>query len=178
MNHQPFETWILEGSPLSISQDKDLREHLLTCQKCCLLSTSLTAVVKQIRTLPASSPKSGFTNRWKAQAADRQAKALEQQSRRFLYGIAILTVTLLVIVLLYAIVKDSPMSWLVGFMQFGVEAIINLRQIQHTVNTWMQIVPIPIQIAIWVPIATAFCLLGLTWVITLWRIPTQGVQVV
>lgn len=178
MNHQPFETWIIEGSPLSTSQDKDLKDHLLTCQKCSLLSTSLTAVEKQIRTLTASSPKPGFTNRWKALAVERQARALEQQSRRFLYGIVILTITLLVMVLLYAVLKGSPMGWLVGFMQTGVEAVVNLRQIQHTINTWMQIVPLPIQIAIWVPIATAFCLLGLTWVITLWRIPTQGVQVV
>jgi hypothetical protein len=176
MNHQPFENWILEGSPLSNSQDKELHDHLLTCQKCTSLYSALTAVEREIRTLSVKSPRSGFTNRWKELAVERQAKALEEQSRRFLYGIAISAGVLLASFLLYTIFNGSPMSWLTGFMRTSVETIVGLKLLQHTITTWMRIVPLSIQLAIWIPIATIFGFLGLTWVIALWRIPTQGVQ--
>jgi hypothetical protein len=177
MNHQPFETWIVEGSPLSVTQDKELHDHLLTCQKCCILSTSLKAVERHIKTLPVKNPRAGFTDRWKEQLVERQARALERQSRRLFYGMAIAAGLLLVMVVLYLVFNGSPMSWFIGLMEVSVDTIINLRILQHTITTWMRTVPWTIQLAIWIPITTVFGFLGLTWVIALWRIPTRGVQI-
>ncbi len=176
MNHQPFETWITEGSPLSAPQDKELRDHLLTCPRCCTLNTSMKAVERYIKSSPMKSPRAGFTDRWKELAVERQARALEQQSRRFLFGIIISAGILIVIATFYAVFSGSPLAWLIGLMETGVETIVDLRLVQHTIATWIRIVPLPIQLVIWVPAATIFGFLGMTWVIALWRIPTQGVQ--
>lgn len=176
MSHQPFETWIVEGSPLSNTQDKELREHLQTCPKCSTLESSLREVEWEIRTLPVKQAKPGFTGRWKELAIERQARALEQQSRRLLFGMAVAVGILMMMAALYFVLKGSPMNWLIEMMETGVETFVGLRHLQHTILSWMRTVPVPIQLAIWIPITTIFSFLGLTWVVALWRIPTQGVQ--
>lgn len=115
--------------------------------------------------------------RWKELAVERQARALEQQSRQLLIGMAIAAGVLLLTTLLYFVLNGSAMTWLIGFIETGIETIVGLKHLQHTIFSWVRAVPAPIQLAIWIPIATTFGFLGLTWVVALWRIPTQGVQV-
>lgn len=177
MNHQPFETWILEGSPLSCSQEKELQTHLLACTKCSELKTSLMAVERHIKSLPLLEPKAGFASRWKELAIQRQVRALELQSRRLLFGMLVTAGVLLVITGIYMVFNGSPLSWFIGLVETGVAAIVNLKHLQHTIFSWMRTVPMTIQLAIWIPITTIFGFLGMTWVIALWRIPTRGVQV-
>jgi hypothetical protein len=177
MNHQPFETWIVEGSPLSKTQDKELWDHLSTCNKCNSLNASMQEVERQIKSLPVMRPKIGFTSRWKDLAIERQARALEQQSRRLLYGMAAAAALLLVLVVINLVFNGSPMSWFIGLMETCVETIVGLKVLQNAIFAWIRTVPLTIQLAIWIPITTIFGFLGMTWVIALWRIPTQGVQV-
>lgn len=177
MNHQPFETWIISGDALSNTQEEELGEHLATCKKCSIISASLQEVEIQIKSLPVMRPKAGFTSRWKELALERQARALEQQSRRLLTALIIAAGFLLILVGLNLVFNGSPLRWFIGLMEICVETIVGLKVLQNAIFAWIRTVPVTIQLAIWIPITTLFGFLGMTWVIALWRIPTRGVQV-
>ena len=60
MNHQPFETWLLEEQPLNIEQKRELKAHLQACKYCnALFETGLALNSKKM-----VSPAAGFTARF------------------------------------------------------------------------------------------------------------------
>ncbi len=77
--HQPFETWLLAGEPLTDDQAHALRDHLHDCADCQQLETAWNGVRQTFRVTPEVAPAPGFTARWQTRLA---AQRLERQRRQ------------------------------------------------------------------------------------------------
>jgi hypothetical protein len=90
MEHQPFETWLLEDEHLTPEQQRDLRRHAAACSQCAMLASANLA----LRAAPVARPASGFTLRFERRlAAERKI-----QKRRAMIGAVLLTVASLGII--------------------------------------------------------------------------------
>ncbi len=116
MNHQPFETWILSGEPLSPDDRRALEAHLHTCEACRSLHEALFAVESAFRATPAPRPAEGFSLRWKARL-EAERRRIERRQAWFLLAlsaVAMLAVTGMLLAGMF-LTFESPVDWLVAF---------------------------------------------------------------
>ena len=78
MNHLPFEEWLLNETPVTPEQQRDLDLHLRTCAAC----SALAETGRMLSTSKMAVPMPGFTTRFQARLAER--KVVER--RRKLWG--------------------------------------------------------------------------------------------
>ena len=65
MNHQPFETWLLDDKVLTAAEKRELNSHLRTCKTCSALAETGLA----LRSARAVSPAPGFALRFQHRLA-------------------------------------------------------------------------------------------------------------
>lgn len=65
MNHQPFESWLLNDQPLTPIEKRDLDAHIRICKYCAALAE--TGI--ELRSMRTISPKPGFADRFKKRLA-------------------------------------------------------------------------------------------------------------
>lgn len=79
MKHQPFETWLFETLDLSLSQSKELEEHLSLCDRCSSLAAAWNEVEGRMRSTTYATPAPGFGKRWQAHLAQNRRVADQRQ---------------------------------------------------------------------------------------------------
>ncbi len=82
MDHQPFETWLLNDERLNPEQDRDLRGHLRTCVQCAALARANLS----LRSAPVIAPAEGFALRFQVRLAAQR----KQQRLYTLIGLTLL----------------------------------------------------------------------------------------
>lgn len=82
MNHQPFEDWLLEETPLAPSEKRLLDAHLRECPSC----LALAEVSIALRSARPVAPSQGFVNRFRQRLAARQ----QAQCRNLILGFLLL----------------------------------------------------------------------------------------
>ncbi len=176
MEHQPFETWILTDTPLSSEQDSLLQAHLQTCGGCRTLRQRWQAAQAGVRTAPLAVPRPGFSARFLASLAERRAQQHRLQVRRAFLAAGTGAAVLMVALCVYLLWNASPADWVVSIIMSGLRLFTGLNYLDHAVRSWMQFIPLPIPLAIWILLSTGFAVLVFGWLFTLWRIITQGVK--
>ena len=83
MNHQPYESWILDETTLSLAEQRQMKDHLDSCAACRKLATGWIAARRSMRAAPPARPAPGFTGRFQARLAERRALQHQLQARRF-----------------------------------------------------------------------------------------------
>ena len=166
MNHQPFETWLLEEQTVSPEQKRQLLSHLKICQYCTALYE--TGVALQSKQMVAPAP--GFTARFqKRLAAQRVAE------RRYkLWGLIVLIMG--GVALLFGLagsillsIVNSPAEWLtlgIGYLLF---IITSLQAFTEFGLVLLRVVPGFIPPLGWMVIISAIAGLSLLWTISIWR---------
>src|SRR5512144_104381 len=84
MKHRPFEDWLLEETPLTPEQARDLQAHLRTCATCASLK-EVNSVLHMTRQV---APAAGFSTRFQTRLLVRKA----EQRRRNMVGLILLIV--------------------------------------------------------------------------------------
>lgn len=120
MNHQPFETWLLEEEPLTMQQDRELQSHIRTCTSCSAIADSNLA----LHSTRLIEPVKGFTDRFQTRLADWR----KRQIRRQALGTVVLV--LAGVVALYALAGPamieaarSPAAWLARATSIAVSVL-------------------------------------------------------
>ena len=109
MNHLPFEEWLLNNSPVTPEQQRDLDLHLRTCAYC----SALVETGRMLSSAKMAMPAPGFTMRFQARLAERKVA----ERRRKLWGAALFTFGGLVL-LMWAVAPylasflASPATWI------------------------------------------------------------------
>lgn len=175
MSHQPFEAWILDNDTLPPADRRALQEHVAECAQCRKLQTRWQAVRMELRARPMAAPAPGFTQRWKAGLAERRAREQRKQAWK-IFGLLVagaLFVSLLMGV--YAMATSTPADWLTAL----VRSFSSSRDLIHlgieSVQAWLASTPLALNIALWIYLTVALCLLSLVWVLILWRTTIVGV---
>ena len=166
MNHQPFETWLLEEQSITPEQKRELQSHLKICKYCtALYETGAALQSKQI-----ASPAPGFTARFRKRLAAQRVA----ERRLKLWGLIVLMLggmamlfglagsTLLSIV-------NSPAEWLtlgIGYLLF---IITSLQAFTEFGLVLLRVVPGFIPPLGWMVIASVIAGLSLLWTVSIWR---------
>ena len=174
MNHQPFETWLLEEQNLTSEQKRDLQEHLRTCKYCTALSETGVALHSKKRVSPAVGFAARFEKRLVAQrVVDRRRRILGVISL-FLGGLALLAIlggsTILSVV-------NSPAEWItlgIGYLLF---IITSLQALTEMGAVLFRVIPGLIPPFMWMVIISSLAGLALLWTVSIWRFTrvSQGV---
>ncbi|MEN6571810.1 MAG: hypothetical protein ABFD24_08215 [Anaerolineaceae bacterium] len=175
MKHLPYESWILDETPLNEDQQRDLDAHLLTCPVCCNLRDSWQAVRQQIESAPQKQPSPGFSMRWKASLKDRrEADEVRQRRLVWIWIASIAAAVLLSLAVIYLPrvsfiqVLISIVESLVGFTS-GVSALVKLvTGVLHTVPPYMLVLSS-------IALSTLLSITIFLWGISIWRMSRKGV---
>ncbi|GAP20247.1 hypothetical protein [Leptolinea tardivitalis] len=176
MEHQPFENWILSGDPLTPSQLTELDNHLSICPHCKSIQEGLSGVEDLIRSSTFESPSPGFSRRFAVLAAQREEEARRLQSYFFLGWTLVITVIVSIGYLGTLFLTQSPNEVISGLMSSTIQAAFQLDNMLQMVKTWMHYIPLPITLAIVAGSASLVVLLTSGWIISVWKVSTQGVK--
>jgi hypothetical protein len=176
MEHQPFENWILSGDPLNPTQTKDLNDHLLVCSHCTCIKEGISNVEDLFKSATFESPSPGFARRFQIMATQREEEARRLQSYFFLGWTMIVTVIVSIGYLTALLLTQSPAEVISGLMSSVINAAFQLDSMLHLIKAWIQIIPLPITLAIFAGSASLVVLLTSGWIISVWKISTQGAK--
>ena len=171
MNHQQFETWILEGSELEKEQQRTLHLHLKGCSRCQAFYQAVHQLDHLFKTAPEPAPLPNFSTRWVARA-ERQ----ERRSRRLILGLTLSMMAAATIILLVAVgfelrlAMDFFPQMLLQLVNFIADGVLFLHQISNILSPLIRVGAKYLS-PLWLYVVT-FGLSGITatWIITSLRI--------
>ncbi len=166
MNHRPFEDWLLNDTPMTPEQKRDLDEHLRSCSYCAALAD--TGVV--LRSVKMVSPPAGFTMRFQARLAERKIA----ERRRWLWGSILFTVgglALLIWLTIPYLVRffDSPATWISGLVEWGLFLITTIQALFQAGSVLLNVIPGFLSPFAWMVVISAFAGFSLLWSVSIWR---------
>jgi len=166
MNHQPFETWLLEEQTITPEQKRVLQSHLQVCKYC----TALYETGAALQSKQMASPAPGFTVRFKKRLAVQRLAA----RRHKFWGLIVLILGALV--LLFGLagstvlsIVNSPAEWLtlgIGYLLF---IITSLQAFTEFGLVLLRVAPSFIPPLGWMVIGSAVAGLSLLWTVSIWR---------
>jgi hypothetical protein len=174
MNHQPFEEWLLNETPIAPEQKRELDLHLRSCAQCVALLETGTA----LRSVKMASPADGFTARFQARLAERKSA----DRRRKLWGAIIFLVgglTFLLWLLAPSVASfiASPATWITALVGWTVFLITTLNAMFEAGSVILRIAPGFLSPFMWMFLVSAFAGISLLWSVSIWRFVSrpQGV---
>ena len=175
MEHQLFETWIIDEIELTADQSEALAAHLKECPTCRQLSQSWKKVAARLEAAPAAQPAPGFSQRFQASLAERRLHQQQLQIRRLLLFLVLGSILSFFTLVVLTLTSASPVDLIVSGLQNLTQLFVNFEILQHGVVSLFSSVPLIIPVALWIVVTSAFAILALIWAIALWRISFQGV---
>lgn len=176
MNHQPFETWLLDDKVLAPAEKRELNSHLRECKTCSALAETGLA----LRSAHAISPKSGFAMRFQYKLA---AQKLVERRRR-LWGMIVLIlggVGLAGWFLSPTLTSfaSSPVEWLISAASMFLFVFSSLQAFGDLFTVMARILPDFLPPYMWMVIISGLAGMGLLWTVSIWRLSRrpQGVPV-
>jgi hypothetical protein len=166
MNHQPFETWLLEDKLINPEQRRELHSHLRTCAYC----AALLETGKALSSVKMISPALGFTARFQARLA---AHKVADRRRRF-WG-AILFVAGGLAILMWvagpylASFLASPATWISALVEWGIYLVTTLQAMAEAGSVLWHVVPGFVSPFAWMVLLSAFAGISLLWSVSIWR---------
>jgi len=175
MNHQPYETWILDDVELTGEQRHQMDTHLKECSDCRRLADGWHSAVKVIRTSPEGTLKAGFTRRFMDSLPERKVRHQRSLARRLFWGLSISAGVVFMTGMGFLLTLNSPITWIVNSDNAVLNFLSTFSVIQSTLQSWLNISPLPLTLLLVLAVLSWFSLIGSAWVFTMWKINQQGV---
>lgn len=175
MDHRPFEDWLLDNTPLTIEQKRQLNVHLQACTSC----TALAEVNLALKSVRQAEPASGFVARFRVRLeANKKAQRI-----RNIWGFVILSLSVggLLTWVFWPVIQDlvrSPVNLLVAWTASLVSFWASLQGILRAGTVLFRVVPGFVPAYIWAIILFAASAWSVVWVasfIKFTKVP-QGVE--
>jgi hypothetical protein len=166
MNHQPFETWLLDDKVLTPTEKRELDSHLRECRNC----TALAETGLALRSARVVSPTPGFALRFQEKLAAQKVA----ERRRRLWGMIILIVSgvgllgwLLAPVLLS--ITASPVQWFISVAGLFLFVFTSLQAFSEIVSVMVRMLPNFLPPYMWMVLLSGIAGMGLLWAVSIWR---------
>lgn len=166
MNHQPFESWLLDDKYLSAAEKRELDLHLRDCRTC----TALAETGLALRSAKVTSPAAGFTLRFQQRLAAQKIA----ERRRKLWGLIVLVFSGVGLLswfaapYIYAFIS-APVEWFTASVGYFLYIFTSLQAFSEIMKILSRIVPSFISPYAWMVILSSMAGLGLVWVVSIWR---------
>lgn len=166
MKHQPFEEWLLNETPLSHAQKRELDLHVRSCAYC----SALLETEKVLHSVKLVAPAEGFTARFQARLAERR---LADRRRRVWGSILFLLGGLLFLLWLAApslfTFIASPQVWIAGLVEWGIFIITTVQAMTQAGSVLLRVIPDFVPPFVWLILLSAFAGISLIWSVSIWR---------
>lgn len=175
MSHQPYETWILDQSDLSLEDRRALQAHLDACPQCDRLQNRWQLVRQELHTRRMAVPAPGFTQRWRTGLVERKAREQRRQAWKTAGLLLGVSVVVLLVAAAYTIATSSPTDVVVALISIvsSTSGLLNLGI--HFVQNWLSSTPLAVNLVLWIYLTVCICVLTFVWVLVLWRTNIIGV---
>jgi len=166
MNHQPFETWLLDDKVLTPTEKRDLDAHLRTCKTCSIIAeTGLT-----LRSARSVTPTPGFALRFQQRLAAQKVA----ERRRRLWGLIVLTMSAAGLIGLFvfpyiAAFVSAPVEWLTTLLGYFLFVFTSIQAIGEVAGVFARMLPNFLPPYAWMVILSGLAGLGLLWTVSIWR---------
>ena len=174
MKHQPFEEWLLNETPLTMEQKRELDLHVRSCAYCSALMETGVA----LHSVKIFAPADGFTARFQTRLAERKLA----DHRRRVWGAILFLIGGLSFLLwlaapsLFAFLS-SPATWIAGLVEWGIFLVTTFQAMTQAGEVLMHVVPGFVPPFAWLIVVSALAGTGLLWAVSIWRLTRvpQGV---
>lgn len=176
MNHQPYETWILDDYQVTLEEKTKLDRHLADCPKCTRLARSWTAAKQEIKLAPVIAAPAGFSQRWQNSLAARRIELKRQQTRTMLISLISTAVAVSITLGVLLLPAISPITVMVNFFSGLIKLVNSVSQFWIFLSSFLKAAPtemvigLGLMLSLWVSITT------LAWGISLYRITLKGIR--
>ena len=176
MKHQPFETWLFETLDLSLSQSKELEEHLSLCNRCSSLATAWNEVEGRMQSTTYVAPTPGFSKRWRSNLAHNRRVADQRQLGGIFVSLsfALVLLSLMLGVQLMPLL-DSVFPVIVGWFTKVVNVIVHYNLFWDILQAMGSIIleGVPLVLRVTLPFGIAGVLA--LWIVSLHRLNYQTI---
>lgn len=176
MNHQPFETWLLDDKALTPAEKRDLNAHLRACKTCSALAETGLA----LRSARAVPPAPGFVLRFQQRLAVQRVA----ERRRRLWGLIVLALSAASLIGLFVApymvaFVSAPVEWLTAALGYFLFVFTSFQAIGEVVSVFVRMLPNFLPPYAWMVILSGLAGVGLLWIVSIWRFAhrPQGVIV-
>lgn len=166
MNHQPFESWLLDDKPIDARQKVELDAHLRICNYC----AALFETGRALRSVKKVSPAAGFGARFQTRLALQRAA----ERRRRLWGAVLFTfggLVMLVWILAPTLASffASPASQVSTLVGWGVFILTTLQAMFRAGFVILEVIPGFLPPFVWMVLVSAVAGISLLWSVSIWR---------
>lgn len=166
MNHQPFETWLLDDKILTPGEKRELDSHLRECKTC----TALAETGLALRSARVRAPRPGFAMRFQERLAAQQIA----ERRRKLWGLIVLIVSAIGLVGLFVgpyvfAIASAPVEWLTAALGFFLFLFSSIQTLGEVLSVFVRMLPNFLPPYVWMVILSGLAGAGLLWIVSIWR---------
>ena len=166
MNHQPFETWLLDDKVLKPAEKRELDSHLRECKTCSALAETGLA----LRSARVVAPRAGFAMRFQRRLVAR--KLAERRHR--LWGLIALLVCgaglfAWFVSPLVITIASNPVEWLISLASYFLFLFSSLQAIGEVIGVFARMLPGFLPPYAWMVFLSALSGIGLLWAVSIWR---------
>jgi anti-sigma factor RsiW len=175
MNHQPYETWILDGKPSAPAEKEKLENHLKECTRCARLQTSWTEMDRHVRSTPMKNAPTGFVQNWQNNLAFFKERQKQKQARTLL--ISFISGALVVLIALGAVLlpKISLISVIVTVASVAIRFMESLKQLWSLILGLMKVAPASTLLVIGAMLGGWILLIMFAWAASVWKVSLKKV---
>ena len=177
MNHQPYETWILDDQPTAQKERNELEQHLKDCPDCIRLSESWKRVDKALSNPVVAPAPAYFLRDWKANLAIRKFELERRRKRNLMVLLGSVALVILFILAALLVPGVSIISISVALISSLVALLNTLENLITLIVRSIQQVPPRSLIITTVILSSWFLFATVAWGVSIWKLATQRRQV-
>ena len=175
MNHQPFETWILDVPPGSPEEKEQLNKHIEVCPHCAQIQQTWMEAHHQLRSAPAKKAPQNFISMWQNNLILFKERQKRKQARTLLatfIGGALVALIALSAILLP---KFSLISMIVMVTSSVVRFVESMKQIWTLILSLVRVAPTTTLLVIGAMLGGWILLAVLAWGLSVWKVSVKKV---
>ncbi len=175
MNHQPYQTWILDGYEDNTENRELLQSHLRVCTRCAQVQSSWQKTQRQIKNAPIQKAPGNFVTNWQKNLILFKEKQKRKQARTLL--LSFISGALVALIALGAVLlpKISFISVIVTFTSAVVRLMESIKQIWILILSLLKVAPTTTIIVIGAMLVGWILLAVLAWVVSVWKVSLKKV---
>lgn len=166
MKHQPFEEWLLNETPLTHEQKRELDLHVRSCAYC----SALVETGMVLRSVKMVAPADGFTARFQERLVERKLA----NHRRRIWGAVLFLIGGLSFLIwlagppLFAFLS-SPQAWIASLVEWGIFLVTTFQAMAQAGEVLLHVIPGFVPPFAWMIIVSAIAGISLLWSVSIWR---------